>query len=81
MSNEESSAAAVSPPKKRTSWDWLWPSIAATIVVKLFGLVGGLVTFGMFYWLRPKLGTWVAVAVAGVVGVIAALALIAMIRT
>lgn len=46
------------PEKKSGSWDWLWPSIVAVIIVKLFGLVGGLVTFGCYYWLKPKLGTW-----------------------
>ena len=80
MSNEESSAPAAIEPKKSSSWDWLWPSIAGVIIVKLFGLVGCLVTFGMYYWLKPKLGTWGAVAVAGIVGVVAALALGAMLR-
>lgn len=80
MSNEEFSAPAVIEPKKNTSWDWLWPTIAAVIIVRLFGLVGGLVTFGVYYWLRPKFGTWGAVAVAGVIGVVAALALGAMLR-
>lgn len=35
--------AAATPEKKPGSWDWLWPSILAVIIVKLFGLVGGLV--------------------------------------
>lgn len=84
MSNEEFSAPAVIEPKKSTSWDWLWPTIAAVIIVRLFGLVGGvggLVTFGVYYLLKPKFGTWGAVAVAGVIGVVAALALGAMLRT
>ena len=68
------------PKKKSGSWDWLWPSIVAVIIVKLFGLVGGLVTFGCYYWLKPKLGTWGAVAVSGVIGVVVAIGLLAMIR-
>jgi hypothetical protein len=83
MSNEESSAPAAIEPKKSSSWDWLGPSlaaIAAVFIVRLFGLVGALVTFGMYYWLKPKLGTWGAVTVAGIVGVVAALALGAMLR-
>lgn len=52
------SAPASTPEKKSGSWDWLWPSILAVIIVKLFGLVGGLVAFGSYYWLKPKLGTW-----------------------
>ena len=68
------------PEKKSGSWDWLWPSIVAVIIVKLFGLVGGLVTFGCYYWLKPKLGTWGAVAVSGFIGVVVAIGLMAMIR-
>ena len=68
------------PEKKSGSWDWLWPSIVAVIIVKLFGLVGGLVTFGCYYWLKPKLGTWGAVAASGVIGVVVAIGLMTMIR-
>lgn len=67
--------------KKSGSWDWLWPSILAVIVVKVFGLVGGLVTFGCYFWLKPKLGTWGAVAASGVIGAAAAIGLLAMIRS
>jgi hypothetical protein len=80
------SQAAVSAPAtttevaKPSSWDWIWPSIVAAIIVKAFGLVGGLVTFGCYYWLKPKLGTWGAVAVAGVIGVVVAIGFMAMIR-
>jgi hypothetical protein len=80
MSNEKFSTSTVIEPKKKFSWDWLLPTIAAIMIVKLFGLVGGLVTFSVYYWLKPKLGTWGAVAVAGVIGVIAAFALGAMLR-
>lgn len=41
-------APAATPEKKSGSWDWLWPSIVAVIIVKVFGLVGGLVTFGCY---------------------------------
>lgn len=71
---------AATPEKKSGSWDWLWPSIVAVIIVKVFGLVGGLVTFGCFYWLKPKLGTWGAVILSGVIGIVVAIGLIAMIR-
>ena len=69
------------PEKKSGSWDWLGPSIVADILVKVFGLVGGLVTFGCYYWLKPKLGTWGAVAASGVIGVVVAIGLMAMIRS
>lgn len=74
-------APATAPDKaKSSSWDWILPSIAAVIIVKLFGLVGGLVTFGCYYWLKPKMGTWGAVALSGVIGVVVAIGLMAMIR-
>lgn len=74
-------APATTPEKKSGSWDWLWPSILAVIIVKLFGLVGGLVTLGCYYWLKPKLGTWGAVAASGVIGVVVAIGFMAMIRS
>jgi hypothetical protein len=75
-------AASIGAPEKAksSSWDWIWPSIVAVIIVKLFGLVGGLVTFGCYYWLKPKFGTFGAVAVSGVIGVVVAIGLMAMIR-
>ena len=74
-------AAISAPAKKSGSWDWLWPTIMAVIIVRLFGLVGGLVTFGCYYWLKPKLGTWGAVAASGFIGLVVAIGLIAMIRS
>jgi hypothetical protein len=74
-------APATNIEKKSGSWDWLWPSILAVVIVKVFGLVGGLVTFGCYYWLKPKLGTWGAVAASGVIGVVVAIGLMAMIRS
>jgi hypothetical protein len=70
-------------PEKKSggSWDWLWSCIVAVIIVKLFGLVGGLVTFGCYYWFKPKLGTWGAVAASGIIGAMAAIGFLAMIRS
>lgn len=72
---------AAAPEKKSGSWDWLWPSIVAVIIVKLVGLVGGLVTLGSYYWLKPRLGTWGAVAASGVIGAVVAICFLAMIRS
>ena len=73
-------AATSAEQSKSNSWDWLWPAIMAVIIVRLFGIVGGLVTFACYYWLKPKLGTFGAVAVSGVAGVAVAIGLLAMIR-
>ena len=74
------SAPVTTPENKSGSWDWLWPSILAVIIVKLFGLVGGMIAFGSYYWLKPKLGTWGSVAASGVIGVVVSIGLLAMIR-
>lgn len=74
------STTTTTTEKKSGSWDWIWPSILAFIIVKLFGLVGGLVTFGSYYMLKPKIGTWGAVAASGVIGTVVAVGLLAMIR-
>ena len=73
-------ASTTTSEKKSGSWDWIWPSILAVIIVKLFGLVGGLVTLGSYYMLKPKIGTWGAVAASGVIGAVVAVGLLAMIR-
>ncbi len=75
-----STVSTTAAEKKSGSWDWIWPSILAVIIVKLFGLVGGLVTFGSYYMLKPKIGTWGAVAASGVIGAVVAVGLLAMIR-
>lgn len=67
-----------SPGMKPGSWDWLWPCILAGIIFKLFGVVGGLISFGCFYWLRPMLGTWGALAASGALGVAVSVGLSAM---
>lgn len=66
--------------KKSRSWDWIWPYIVGVIIIKLFGIAGGLVTFGAYHLLKPRLGTWGAVAASGVIGVVAAIGLLAMLR-
>ena len=75
-----STVSTTATEKKSGSWDWIWPSILAVIIVKLFGLVGGLVTLGSYYMLKPKIGTWGAVAASGVIGAVVAVGLLAMIR-
>jgi len=80
MSGEELDTQASSTIKKSNSWDWIWPSIVGVIIVKLFGLVGGLVTIGSYFWLKPRLGTWGAVAGSGVLGVVVGVGLSVLLR-
>lgn len=74
------SAPASAPEKKSGTFDWLWPSIMGVIIFKIFGIVGGLISLGGYYLLKPKIGTWGAVAASGVLGVVVAIGLSAMIR-
>lgn len=74
-------APVATAEEKSGSWGWLWPAIVAIIIVKLFGLVGGLVTFGCYYWLKPKLGTLGAVAASAVIGAVVAIGLLVLIRS
>ena len=80
MSNEQSDTPAIAETKKPSSWDWIWPTLVAVVIVKAFWLVGGLVTIGGYYWLKPKLGTWDAVAASGVLGIVVAIGFWAKIR-
>ncbi|NGP53580.1 hypothetical protein [Thioalkalivibrio sp. XN8] len=63
-----------------SSWAWIWPTLLVVIIVRLFGVVGGLVALGCYYALQPKLGTFGAVVISGVAGMGAAIGILAMIR-
>lgn len=71
MSNEELPASPNEQTKLRWQ-DWIWTTILGVIIAKLFGIVGGLVIFGSYYWLKPKYGAWVALAASGAAAVIIA---------
>lgn len=62
------------------TWYCLWLSILAVIIFKLFGIVGGLVTYGSYYWLKPTLGKWGAAVASSVIGAAAAIGLLVIIR-
>lgn len=68
------------PTTKSSFWDLIWPTIAGAITAKLFGIVGALVIFGAYFWLKPKLGVWGAVAASSVAGVAFAVGLAVMLE-
>jgi len=65
---------------KSNSWDWIWVIALIAIIMKLFGAAPGLATIGAYYWLKPRLGIWGAVAASGVIGVVVAVGLSVMLR-
>jgi hypothetical protein len=81
MSNEQPGNPVTIESKKTRSWDWLWPTIVAAVIIKTFGLVGGLASILSYYGLKSKLGHWGAVAASGVLGIAVALGLAAIIRS
>lgn len=80
MSNEELHEPT-NPPTKSRSLDWVWPTIAGVVITRLFGIAGCIVFFGAYYWLKPKFGAWLAVAISSVAGICFALALVALLES
>jgi hypothetical protein len=68
-------------PAKVSNWSWVLPAAIGYFMVKFFGLVGGLISVGSYFLLKPKIGMWGAIAAAGVIGIVAALGLAAIIRS
>ena len=61
--------------EKGSIWDWVLPAIIAYITMKLFGVLGGIVTLVAYYWLKPKLGIFGAVVSSGAIGLVVGAAL------
>lgn len=71
--NQEYSGSIPGENKNRKSSDWLISGIAAVSIAGLFGfsqsgLLGGFMTLGVYYWLKPKIGVLGSVALASVIG-------------
>lgn len=78
MNNKEITTPTNNSNPKSGAWHWILTSIVVVIVVKLFGPAATLVTVGLYFWLKPKIGIWGAVAISGVFGFVAAIGLSAM---
>jgi hypothetical protein len=74
----ESNTAASVPEKPASSWDWVLPAIVGFVLVKLSGLLGVLICFGAYYFLKPKIGKWGAIAASAGIVVVAGLGLAAL---
>lgn len=52
-----------------SGWRLLVTATLTVVLAKLVGVVGALVALPLFFWLQPKRGSWIALAVAVVAGV------------
>ncbi len=52
-----------------SGWRLLITATLTVVLAKLVGIVGALVALPLFFWLQPKRGAWLALAVAVVSGV------------
>lgn len=65
-------------PSSRTNgkwYDFIWPSLVGVLLAKLFGLIGALAAMGIYFGVKPRLGTAGAVVLSAIGG--AAVAFIA----
>lgn len=76
--SDQSGTKATGPEKPNSSWDWLLPTIVGFVLVKLSGLLGVLICFGAYYFLKPKIGTWGAIAASAGIVVITGMAITAL---
>lgn len=76
--SSEADTAAAMPEKPASSWDWVLPAIVGFVLVKLSGLLGILICFAAYYFLKPKIGKWGAVAASAGIVVVAGLGLAAL---
>lgn len=74
------SVATTSAKSLRFSLDWLLPVIAAIVIGKTLGGLGGLVTVSAYYFLKPRIGIWGGAALAGAAGAGVAFAAVAISR-
>jgi uncharacterized membrane protein YeaQ/YmgE (transglycosylase-associated protein family) len=50
----------------------LVPAVIGIVITKLLGLVGGLITVGLYFILRPKMGALAAAVISAIIGAAAA---------
>jgi curved DNA-binding protein CbpA len=57
---------------KSSRWHNVVALVASVVLARLIGILGALIVFLVFYWIKPKRGTGQAVAVSVVAGVVVA---------
>lgn len=70
MSSEGTAVAAKHTARAPSSFGWIVTTIVALVVFKTLGVVAGLATFGAYYWLQPRIGTFFAMVLSAVLGVV-----------
>lgn len=63
---------APKPVNWYSGWRLLVTATLTVVLAKMVGVVGALVALPLFFWLQPKRGSWLALAVAVVAGVLTA---------
>ncbi len=53
-------------------WDWVL-LLLGVIIAKIFSLVGAVIMFGIYYWLKPRLGILKAIGISLIVGLLFAI--------
>lgn len=60
--------------KPSSTWALILLVIICLVMIKVLGFVGALVTFGAYYWLKPKIGVLGAIILSTVLGLVSGFA-------
>jgi hypothetical protein len=80
MESNNKTSPLESESTKETSGGWIWPSITSYFIFRYVGIVGGIVVLVSYYLIKPKLGTWGAVAVSTILAIVAVMLATTLIR-
>jgi hypothetical protein len=56
----------------------LMPAVIGIVITKLLGLVGGLITVGLYFILRSKIGALAAAVISPIIGAVVAVLLVSI---
>ncbi len=59
--------------KPSSTWALIPLVIICLVMIKVLGFIGALVTFGTYYWLKPKIGALGGIILSAVLGLVSGL--------